>query len=125
MRGRGDALIADFRGGVTCLIGTQVACTNACAEAVARSVTAGRTLGASRARQPHRSTSQPRHGLRRLGQARLFQQRVVGPFAQVNDDPFRRDLDVTRPHKLDICINTREGPPGAVRSRSPGTVTGK
>ena len=50
----------------------------------------------SRAHQTHRPSSQPRYGLRRLGQAGLFQQRVVGSFAQANDDLFRRDLDVTR-----------------------------
>ena len=42
-----------------------------------------------------RSASQPRHGLRRLGQAWLFQQRVMSPLAQANDHLFRPDLNPT------------------------------
>ena len=51
---------------------------------------------ASRAHHTHRPTSQPRHGARRLRQPGLFQKRIVGPFAQVDDDLLGRDLDGAR-----------------------------
>jgi hypothetical protein len=69
---------ADFRGRLTCLIDTQVARMTARDRASALSAEEGLDRGASRAHETHRPTSQPRHGVRRLSQARLFQQRVVG-----------------------------------------------
>ncbi len=61
---------ADFREGVTCLIDPQVARMNACVGTAVCSDAADLDLRASkRVRQAHRSSSHPRHGLRRLGQA--------------------------------------------------------
>ena len=73
---------ADFRRGVTCLNDTQP-----CGRIHApppHLVGGGPT--ASRAHHTHRPTSQPRHGARWLRQPGLFQKRIMGPFAQVDDD---------------------------------------
>src|SRR5262249_27869623 len=50
-------------------------------------------LMSSGACQTHRATPQPRHGARRLGQARLFQQGIVGSLADVDDDLVCPDLN--------------------------------
>ena len=50
----------------------------------------------SGARQTHRAAPQPRHGSRRLGQCRLFQQGIVGTFADVDDDLVCPGLDDSR-----------------------------
>src|SRR5271157_4885159 len=67
---RPDAFKGNFREGVTCLITPRVARMNACVGTAVCSDAADLDLRASkRVRQAHRSSSHPRHGLRRLGQA--------------------------------------------------------
>src|SRR5262249_46324128 len=86
-------LHADFRERLTCLIDPQVACMD-CVVTFIYSEVDSIHARASRAHKTHWSPPQPGHGLRRLGEASFFQERVVGPLVEAHNYLFRRDLNI-------------------------------